>query len=157
MDYKFILFIFLAVILVSGGAYRFYAGGQEITAALFFIGAIGAMVFFGLRWFASGKTKGSVSSWPPAINYCPDFLTLAEVGGKKVCVDTIGIYKGGIRKWTGPTQTSQDYVFNLSADKSGKARVDALCAECARQRVSWEGVYDGSVCVGNEPPLPPSS
>jgi hypothetical protein len=159
MDLKFIFFIFLCIVTTTGGAFYYYSASQPITAALFFFGFIAFSVVFGLRWFtASGQVVGAATGgWPPVINYCPDFLTLYEVNGKQVCIDTIGVARqNGISKWTDPNQTSENYLFNLSLDKTGDARVKALCDECVSKKITWEGVHDGSICIGNMPPAPPA-
>ncbi len=158
MDLKFIFFIFLCVIVTSGGAFYYYNSGQGITAALFFFGLVAFSVVFGLRWFtASGQIVGSATGqWPPIINYCPDFLTLYEVNQTQVCIDTIGVARqGGISRWTDPTQTSDAFLFNLHLDKKGEERVKALCDEAAAKKITWEGVYDGALCIGKQPPMPP--
>ncbi len=159
MDFKFLLYMFGVAVLITGGAYYFFSDGQMITAAMYFSGALVAAIYFGFRWFtASGDTTDAYKGkWPPTINYCPDFLTLYTVDSKQVCIDPIGITSGGIKKWTDPTQTSSDYLFDLHLDKSGNLRIKALCDECSSKRVTWEGVFDGSVCLYNDPPRPPSA
>jgi hypothetical protein len=159
MDLKFILYIFLSIVLVTGGAYSFYSSGQELTASLFFVGSLGAVIFFGLRWFTgTGRTKPEAGAWPPVINYCPDFLTLHVVNNTPVCIDTIGVAQsGGISRWSDPTQTDTRYLFNLYTAQSGEQRVKSLCDECSQKKVTWEGVWDGTTCVGREPPPPPAS
>jgi len=158
MDLKFIFYIFLCIVITSGGAFFYYNDRQPITAALFFFGFVAFSVVFGLRWFtASGQVVGAATGgWPPVINYCPDFLTLYEVNGKQACIDTIGVARqNGISKWSDPNQTAENYVFNLHVEKTGDARTKALCDECVAKKVTWEGVHDGSICLGNAPPMPP--
>jgi hypothetical protein len=161
MDLTFLFYIFLSVVAITGGAFYFFTNRMEITAALYFVGILAAAVVFGLRWFsASGEVKlGNVSgTWPPMINYCPDFLTLYTVNNAQVCIDTIGVAQtGGIKKWDNPNQTDDSFLFNLFLDLSGPERRKKLCEEAATKRVTWEGVWDGSVCSGNEPPKPPAN
>ena len=163
MQLMLILFIFLNIILILGLTYRFYSSGQEFGALIVLAGFIGAAVVFGLRWFNTSSQGASGSgSWPPSINTCPDFLTLHTMGtgttAEKVCIDTVGVAKGAgtskLEKWTSSTQTDEKYKFKLHTDKSGQARIDALCKECAEKGVKWEGVYDGLTCLGGEPPAP---
>ena len=161
MDLKFVFYVFLSIVVTTGVAFSFYSKSQEVVAGLVFFGLIAASVVFGLRWFtASGVTAGSAasSSWPPVINYCPDFLTLYTVNNEQVCIDTIGVSQSaGINKWIDPTQTDERFLFHLFLTTSGKDRVRQLCDQAKNKRVTWEGVWDGSVCVGNEPPVPPKN
>ena len=160
MDLSFIFYIFLCIVITSGGAFYYAQSNQAITAGIFFFGFIAFSVVFGLRWFtASGQETGKATGgWPPVINYCPDFLTLYEVNGKHVCIDTIGVARqNGIQKWTEPNQTSEPYLFQLHLDKKDEARVKALCDECTAKKVTWEGVFDGSLCIGTNPPMPPGT
>ena len=159
MDLKFLFYIFLSVVAISGGAFNLYKKGQFIGAGILFIGLLIASLFFGFRWFtASGeRVKGEVGQWPPTINYCPDFLSLYKVDNTQVCIDTIGVSSGGgIHKWIDPTQTTDNFLFKLHLEKTGKARIDALCAEAVSKKVKWEGVSDGITCFGNLPPAPPA-
>jgi hypothetical protein len=64
-----------------------------------------------------------------------------------LCVDLIGVSKGGIKKFTDPNNVANDaYTFNLHQDKAGSARLNALCQECKDKGVTWEGIYDGVSC-----------
>ena len=81
------------------------------------------------------------------------------MNGVKVCVDPLGVSvaKDGIsplKKWTGGANTGTDFIFDLYLTLSGKARVEALCAQCTLKGLTWEGVYDGNACTNKEPPLP---
>ena len=159
MDLAFIFYIFLCIVITSGGAFYYAQMNQTITAGIFFFGFIAFSVIFGLRWFtASGQRAGATTGgWPPVINYCPDFLTLYEVNGTKVCIDTIGIARsGGLAKWDSSSTTVTDLQkFNLHIGEKEADRVKKLCDECATKKVTWEGVYDGAICIGNTPPMPP--
>ena len=160
MNLLFWFYVFGSAVVIAGGAYYFYKYmNQSITAGIFFVGILVITIVFGLRWFpASGATVLPTGKWPPVVNYCPDFLTLYVVGGKQVCIDTVGVAQaGGISKWSDPTQTDDTYLFNLFTDTSGDARVAALCDQAKDKKVSWEGVWNGVVCSGVEPPKPPST
>lgn len=158
MDLLFLFYIFLSAVVSTGGAYAFITKGQTAAAGIFFAGMIIVLFFFGFRWFtASGETTASQAGpWPPVVNMCPDYLTLYTMDGAPVCIDTVGV-SSGLKKWTGPTQTGDDFKFNLFTTASGDDRVQKLCNECKTKQVTWEGVYDGSVCIGNEPPKPPAT
>ena len=160
MDYVFLFYIFLSFVIASGGAFVLFSSGRTIAAITFLVGAIAIESFFGLRWFkGDGKTTADAGPWPPSINVCPDFLSLYKApdgSGNSIsyCVDSNGISSGGITKWTSTSVPSGNNVFNLSANLSGAARVKALCTEAAAKKVTWEGVWDGTVCLGGVPPAP---
>jgi hypothetical protein len=159
MDLAFIFYIFLCIVITSGGSFYYINSKQAITGGIFFFGFIAFSVVFGLRWFtASGERAGAATGgWPPVINYCPDFLSLYEVDGTQVCIDTIGIARqNGITQWNaGSTPPNSSQQFNLHLTDKEDVRVKALCDECAAKKVTWEGVYDGAICIGNRPPMPP--
>lgn len=157
MDFLFFLYVALSSILLVGGSFLFYSGNRPVTTFLYFGGMLAAVILFGTRWFLpdGSLNLATVKSWPPVLNTCPDYMSLTKIGDKQVCVDTVGISsKSGIKKWTSPNQTTDDYIFNLYTDKSGSDRIDALCQEAKAKVVTWEGVYDGVQCLNNEPPKP---
>ena len=162
MDYLFILYIFLSIAIVWGGAVAFIQSDRSIGGFLFVIGAILVLVYYGLRWFSGVSLKATqvaYTSWPPVINLCPDFLTMHKrvVGGKpeNVCVDLVGVSKGGIQKMVDPNNVTNDnFVFRLYENQSGITRIRKLCQECKDKRVTWEGVYDGANCVADSVPNP---
>ena len=157
MDLKLLFYCFLTVVTVFGGTYYFYSSMQETTAAIYFLGSVIAAIFFGFRWFApSGAAPTGPGSWPPAINYCPDFLTLTkDITGKKVCIDMVGVAKGGTNtlQVSNGTQTTDVYIFDLMT--SSRTRLDDLCGQAKAKGVTWEGVWNGESCSNTEPPLPP--
>jgi len=159
MDYVFLFYIFLSFVIASGGAFVLFSSGRTIAAIMFLVGAVAIEAFFGLRWFKGTKANVETGPWPPSINVCPDFLSLYKApdgSGNSIsyCVDNNGISSGGITKWTSTSMPTGNNVFKLSANLSGAARVKALCAEAAAKKVTWEGVWDGTVCLGGVPPAP---
>jgi hypothetical protein len=154
MDYWFFLYIFIAVGVCLGGVVFLIQSHRTLGGLLFLVGAILIFTFYGLRWFSGNVLRASKlnsSSWPPVINLCPDFLSLYPTirGGKNtmLCVDLIGVSKGGIKKFTDPNNVANDaYTFNLHQDKAGSGRLNALCQECKDKGVTWEGIYDGVSC-----------
>ncbi len=162
MDYLFILYIFLSIAIVWGGAVAFIQSERSIGGFLFVIGAILVLVYYGLRWFSGVSLKAtqvSYTSWPPVINLCPDFLTMHKrvVGGRteNVCVDLVGVSKGGIQKMVDPNNVTNDnFVCRLYENLTGITRLRRLCQECKDKRVTWEGVYDGANCVADKVPNP---
>lgn len=161
MDFKFLFYIFLSIVFILGGTYNFYKSGEQLSSSVFFIGSVAAILYFGFRWFTpSGELKdsGAPSKWPPAINHCPDFLAL-DMSGADVCIDTIGVSSTKAMDVTTGTRTygSEKFEFPLHLDKTGQARAEALCASCKEKGLTWEGVWNGFICLGNDPPRPPTS
>jgi hypothetical protein len=161
MDYVFLFYIFLSFVIASGGAFVLFSSGRTISALMYLIGAISIEIFFGLRWFkAGGATTAAVGPWPPSINVCPDFLSLyktSDGSGNSIsyCVDNNGIASaGGLTRWSAGSAPSGNNVFNLSSNLGGSLRTTALCNEAKAKKVTWEGVWDGTVCLGGQPPLP---
>jgi hypothetical protein len=159
MDYKFLFFCFLSVVLITGGGFYFFTIRQEITSAIYFTGAIVASIYFGFRWFnSSGNISGAdAGQWPPVINYCPDFLTLATIEGEQVCIDTVGVAQAGGMATSDGTQIADQYIFHLFLHQVSGDRVKSLCDQAKAKQVTWEGVWNGSSCMNREPPKPPTS
>ena len=160
MDYQFWIYVFTSAVFSAGGAFYFYRQNQEVTSVLFFLGALAASIFFGFRWYSpsGAAAKKPAGAWPPVINYCPDFMTLMNINGEQVCVDTVGIAQpGGISMWSDATQTDERYLFHLFLQLSGSDRVKQLCKQASAKMVTWEGVWDGAACMGKEPPMPPQT
>lgn len=157
MDFVFLFFIFSVSVLIIGGSFMLFTNGQAIFGGIYFVGTVIAAVIFGLRWFLpSGDINRPGTVWPPVVNTCPDFLSLYQVGDTPVCIDTVGVAKtGGISKWTDPSQTQDQYVFNLFTNLTDLARAKKLCEEAEKKKVTWEGVFDGSTCANVNPPYPP--
>ena len=160
MEYTFLFYCFLSVILISGGSFFLYSSGLQVAAPIFFLGSLGAVLYFGLRWFTTGgdiKNTGANanSAWPPVINYCPDFMSLTNVSGKKMCIDTVGVAAqlagatSPLNQWTDPSQTQASYTFDPNQ------AVQALCKQAQTNGLTWEGVWNGTACSGTAPPPPP--
>lgn len=162
MDYLFILYIFLSIAIIWGGAVVFIQSDRSIGGFLYVIGAILVLVYYGLRWFSGVNLKATqvpTGSWPPVINLCPDFLTMHKrvVGGKSenVCVDLVGVSKGGIQRLTDANSVMNDnFIFRLFENLTGSTRIRRLCQECREKQVTWEGVFDGANCVADKVPNP---
>ncbi len=160
MDFSFLVYIFLAFVIATGGAYALSSSGRTIAAIIFFVGIIAIEAYFGTRWFQGDterKEKPNITAWPPSVNVCPDMLSILKVGDVSYCVDTIGIAPaGGIAKYAEGASVEErpDYFFNLNTDKSGEERIKAICEECRNKKVTWEGIWDGATCLGKEPPKP---
>jgi hypothetical protein len=160
MNFWFLVYIFAISTGIIGGTYAVYQSNRPITSFIYFGGVLAAAIIFGLRWF---RTDGSlneqtITEWPPVINVCPDFLSLSKIDGKVVCIDTIGVApRGGLQKNTGDAKGDMTF-FDLQTSMSDKeARRKKLCEQCQKMTLTWEGVYDGTQCVGGTPPYPPSA
>lgn len=164
MDFKFLFYVFISIVFILGGTYNFFKTGKEVAAGIFFIGALSASLYFGLRWFTPAgdlKTPGGPTKWPPAINYCPDFMILDLSGNTEpVCIDTIGVSKSQqITVTTASTTRPLNAAnkFGLRLKETGEGRAKNLCEDCRTKGVTWEGVWNGFVCMNNDPPRPPGA
>jgi hypothetical protein len=162
MEFVFLFYIFLSFVATTGGAYILFSTGRMIAAAIYFIGLIVLEIYFGGRWFNGTNLAPAPSGpWPPTINVCPDFLSLTNIKDASgnnipVCVDTMGVATG-LKRWTGPMQTDPSYTFGLYVGRTDAFRSTQLCADAKAKGVTWEGVWDGSTCLGGVPPLPPTA
>ena len=150
MDLKFILYCFLSAVIVFGGSFYYYGNNFEAAAAVYFLGTIVASIYFGFRWFATPETKSiGPGTWPPSINYCPDFLTLTkDEDGNQACVDMIGVTRS--QAFSGSNK-----FFKLK-ESNGKIRgTQDLCDAAKNAGLTWEGVWTGTTCTGVVPPAPP--
>ena len=155
MDLKFILYCFLSAVIVFGGSFYYYGNNFEAAAAVYFLGSIVASIYFGFRWFATPDTKSvGPGTWPPSINYCPDFLTLTkDSNGRTACVDMIGVATGG----TSNIQVSSgsNNFFNLKGSGGKMLDTKDLCDSAKGAGLTWEGVWTGTTCTNVAPPAPP--
>lgn len=94
MDFYFILYILICIV-VGGGVVNFlYKSGKTTSALLSLVLLILVYVFYYLRWFSGANTKGveKPSSWPPIVNMCPDFMTTYKSGENIYCYDSNDTY-----------------------------------------------------------------
>jgi hypothetical protein len=158
MQLTFIFYLLISLSAILGSVFLNLQAGKTLSAGLLGIGFLIISIVYGLYMFtASGdlKTQTSPGPWPPTINVCPDYLSLITVSGQPKCIDPIGVSTNpsALRKWTG---TGGD-TFDLRTDLTGKNRIDRLCDDCREKGLTWEGVWDGSACLGNNPPIPQST
>ena len=154
MDLKFLFYCFLSVVIITGGAFYFFSSNLQTTAAIYFLGTTVASIFFGFRWFSLSGPMNNPGAWPPAINYCPDFLTLTTIAGQKVCIDMAGVSQKSTLQKSDGTNTGDNYIFRLHTT-AGTDRITRLCDEARDKGVTWEGLWNGTSCSGVAPPLPP--
>ena len=162
VNWYLIGYVVLSIIVTVVGFTRLNSMGAA-RAVIFAIGAVLVFVYFGLRWFSNPVKQ--VKSWPPTINMCPDYLTfIPSISGSTSvsgggCVDLLGVTNAssGIMKTKQSEMatlsgTNTQKVFNYtSADvkqATDQASMQAICDQCSASGITWEGVYDGSVCIG---------
>ena len=160
MNFYFIVYVLVSIMCITGAFYINFSSGRQTQAAFLSIGFLAISVFFGLRWFKNGNIIPSeyAHAYPPIVNTCPDYMSLIKVNDVYVCVDPVGVSQhngtNGVDKWTSPDQIDAKYTFDLKLSLTGGDRLTALCDECKAKGVTWEGVWNGSVCMTNEPPKP---
>ena len=157
MEFWFIVYIIVSIITILGSFYLNFVSGKRVQGAILGVGFLAASITFGIRWFTpSGTMTGGVlqGPWPPSMNTCPDYLSTFKVGNETVCVDTVGVSRGKMKRCTDATQTDEDYVFHLHLNEDTATRIQSICQECEKKGVTWEGVWNGSMCLGREPPKP---
>lgn len=161
VNWYLVLYIIVSIAGLVYGTNKVYSTGQ-VRGVLFAIGALIVLVYFGLRWFGSRIDKPK--NWPPVINMCPDYLTYVKSipdGSvqKPGCIDMLGVSKSasGIKK-TEPSainslrhsETNKVFSYTSTDVSNAKSVADlqAICDRCRDAGITWEGVYDGDVCVG---------
>ena len=141
---KLIIYIIAAIIIVGYGSYQVYQYYEGLGALLYFIGSLYVCIIYGTRWF--GPTK-PVTSWPPIINTCPDFLsyykrTTSDGNMHDTCIDTFGI-GSYIKKFNAASQ-SDEMFFNIP---SGAKDLNTLCNRAIAKKLTWEGITNGESCT----------
>lgn len=173
IDYSFLLYVLFAILVGLGGAYYAMKNQKTILAIGIIIASIAIFWFFGTRWFNGFKLKqdmvGGVDrtiTWPPQINYCPDFLSLTSTGSgttlKYFCVDSQGVTKTGTTGLPLFTEGSTPIDINeprdgnalkLITDTSAEA-IDLFKQTIKMNKLIWEGIYDGNSFSGAPFPSP---
>jgi hypothetical protein len=158
----YLVFYFLfAIIFLVGTTMKLFEMGPT-RAVIYCVGALLVLIFYGYRWFGKGASA-PLGKWPPTINTCPDYLTyVPSLPGDDVqgCVDMLGVSTNGSFKRTLPseiidggnlasTQINQVIPFTSEDVTPGDTNtIQTICNRCQRMGLTWEGVYDGDVCVG---------
>jgi hypothetical protein len=158
MDYQFIAFVFLAIVIITYGPMFFYRQNKMAAAFIFFILAILVMTFYGIRWFSGDKMNlGPASltgSWPPYVNVCPDYLTYYEGTIGKGCINKTATAIGTLQAITGPAPTSTGQLFNHKAAGAQPSYAtydienkEAACMKAREMGLTWEGITNGDSCT----------
>jgi hypothetical protein len=158
MQVSFIFYLLISMSAILGSVFLNLQAGKTISAALQGVGFLIIAIVYGFYTFTpSGDLKTDIVTgpWPPTINICPDYLSLIRVGGEPKCIDPIGVSTNpnSLKKWTGNGGDTFDLYTNLST----KPRIEQLCNKSREMGLTWEGVWDGSACLGNNPPVPQST
>ena len=146
---KFGIFIIASIIIVGYGTYVVYDYYKGLGALLYFVGSLYVCIIYGIRWF--GASSKAVTSWPPIINTCPDYLsyykrTLPDGTVHDTCIDTIkpnGI--GSLIKKFDPANQSDDMFFSLETTSTDKKT--AMCQQAIGAKLTWEGITNGESCT----------
>ena len=146
LNWGLILYVIVAMVGLVYGTRTVYEV-DKTRGTVFAICAFFVLMYYGVRWF--GTSKMSVSkNWPPVINMCPDYLTYVKrISG---CVDMSGITLPSELGSVQRANTQKVFEFTSEDVKDAKD-VDTLtkiCDRCQTAGVTWEGVWDGDVCVG---------
>lgn len=162
-----IIYVVLAILVLSGGTYKTMNGGMTTSAILFFLGALVVLIVFGLKWFSKGSIFSETPvSWPPTINTCPDYLVhyerkMSDGTTKESCIDLIGVSKNGALKVfpkDGVAPTNDEYYFSLSTNSSDATKKHAeLCQRAITFGLTWEGITNGESCLTPAGPVAPGS
>lgn len=137
MDYWFIAYILISIVLGLASVSYLYKRGQTIGAMLSMVLLTAIFVFYGLRWFSGGSLKGTTGTgqaWPPIVNLCPDFMSSVKISNGNnytiYCVDTNDLYglktKTAVANYidTGVTVNNTNYsgLIIVRSDKNTTAK-----------------------------------
>jgi hypothetical protein len=162
LNYSYIAYIFVSIILSMTVISQIMASGRQWTSIIVGILFILIFVFFGTRWFSNGKMKGYYTgAWPPLINTCPDYLVYYNKSGTDTCVDLVGVNRSGglLRSWAS-TDTTQnppadDAKYFKYTYKPGmtNSQLQVLCDNAQKAGLTWEGITNGDSCTFNSPSI----
>lgn len=165
-DYALIVYALGATAVGLGGPYYLMSSGRLYSAIGFLLAAIAVFVYFGLRWFDGMKLKPFVAggvdktmAWPPQINYCPDFMSLKQVGSgdsaRYYCVDTMGVTGLPVFTKSSQIETTGNNINNILLTKNKTAASYAVSLNAGRTLgITWEGIFDGKAPSSRTPPYP---
>jgi hypothetical protein len=167
IDFSLILYILFAFAVGIGGSFYLMKNDRLYAAIGLILVSIGIFVFFGMRWFDGLRVKQDLvggipkdTQWPPQINYCPDFLSLKQVGtgaeSKYYCVDAMGI--SSLPKFTKDSTPNPSggtiNALQLTKDKTAQQYTTSNFLGGSTAGLTWEGVYDGMSATNVIPPSP---
>jgi len=156
MDYSFIAYIFLAVVVILGSFTTLINSDRMWTAILSLVLFILIFVFYGMRWFRGTNTIYTYTgSWPPIINMCPDYLVYFKTAqGMDTCVDLVGVNRSGgsLKPWSqedtsNPPQDSAKYFPYVYKPGMTADKLKELCTKSMEYGLTWEGITNGESCT----------
>jgi hypothetical protein len=155
MDYSFIAYIFLSIVVGLGTFTQLTKVDRYWAAILSLILFILIFVFYGMRWFRGTSSAFTYTgSWPPVINMCPDYLVYyknSPIGG--ACVDMLGVSTNGSLKVftkedsSNPPQDRAKYFPGVYKPGMTEKELARLCKLSGQYGLTWEGIYNGGSCV----------
>ena len=162
MDFSFIAYVFLCIVLGLGIFMQLSNSGRTWGGIVTLILFILIFVFYGIRWFRGTSSVFNYSgSWPPIINMCPDYLVYFKKNNRESCVDLTGVAKSQtvLAPWSSEDTTANPpnpngnkyfrYVYRPGADA---ARMKELCTQTINAGLTWEGITNGESCTFTTPP-----
>ena len=184
MELSFIFYLFAAFIIIPGTFFLLVMFSKATAGLIAAVGMLILFILFGIQFYNQDGTYKqqavSTGSWPPYINYCPDYLSLYKNGtgtnAELICVDTVNVAKtntGNAIQYFNPntmTTASEGQTFHLylteaqlTAYKNDPAnagkpfdRKSIMIEQCQNKIVTWEGIYDGFQTLDGAVPIVPS-
>jgi hypothetical protein len=180
MELSFIFYLFAAFIIIPGTFFLLVLFNKPTAGLIAAIGMLILFILFGIQFFNQDGTykqqQVSTSSWPPYINYCPDYLSLYKNGTETICVDTVGVAStntGAAIQLFNPNTTTvatEGQTFHLyltdaeittykgNPINAGKPfdRKSILIEQCKTKMVTWEGIFDGLQALDGSVPTVPT-
>ena len=156
MDYYFIAYVFLCIVIIMGTASTLSNSGRNWAAILSLVLFILIFVFYGQRWFRDTTMKGTYTgSWPPIINMCPDYLVYFKRGNTETCIDLLGVNRsnGALQAWSrddtpaNPPQTDAKYFNYVYKPGMTAAQMKQACDAAMQMGLTWEGITNGESCT----------
>ena len=163
MDYYFMIYIFLCIILWITAVVRLSQMPRPVSSIIVAVFFILIFIFYGIRWFYGPTIDNDPNgTWPPIINMCPDYLVYFKNGSADTCVDLIGVNRSNdtLVSWTtdngfsNPPKDQKKY-FNYIYKPGMSADIinNVLCPAAKAAGLTWEGITNGETCTY----LPPGS
>lgn len=164
LDFSFIVYVLFAFAVGLGIPFYLMKNDRLYAAVGSIIAAVVIFIYFGMRWFDGMRLKDNLvgglsknTKWPPQINYCPDFLSLKQVGTRYFCVDAMGV--SSLPRFTkdsaiDTTGTSAVNYLEIQKDKTAQSYAVSNFTGGPTAGLTWEGVYDGMTASNIIPPFP---
>jgi hypothetical protein len=155
MDYYFIAYVFLCIVVGLFGFTTLNNSGRMWSAILVLILFILIFIFYGLRWFTGTTSVFSYKgSWPPIINMCPDYLVYYKNGATDTCIDLVGVNNsaGRLQAWSkeelnNPPQAADKYFNYVYKPGMKPDELTTLCKQAQEAGLTWEGITNGESCT----------